>query len=145
PYGLTAADLNGDGNLDLAATEALSKKVAVLLSDTVTGDFGPHVDYSVGVRPYGVTSADFDGDGHPDLAVVNQTDRTVSVLVSDTTKGDLAAHVDYSVGSSPTSLPSNVAAADFNGDGEPDLAVNNNGTNNISVLLNRTSVTSLTS
>jgi hypothetical protein len=37
----------------------------------------------------------------------------------------------YPVGNSPRHL----AASDFNGDGKPDLAVANNGANNLSVLL----------
>ena len=42
-----------------------------------------------------------------------------------------AAPVDYAVGSNPAAA----AYGDFNGDGKADLAVANNGTNNVSVLL----------
>jgi hypothetical protein len=33
------------------------------------------------------------------------------------------------------SMPHSVAIGDFNGDGKPDLAVANNGSNNVSILL----------
>ena len=41
------------------------------------------------------------------------------------------ADINYDAGGSPRS----VAVGDFNGDGTPDLAVANNGSNNVSVLL----------
>ena len=41
------------------------------------------------------------------------------------------AHRDFGAGNGPVS----VAVGDFNGDGRPDLAVANNGSNNVSVLL----------
>jgi hypothetical protein len=44
------------------------------------------------------------------------------------------AHRDFAAGSSPRS----VAVGDFNGDGIQDLAVANNGGNNVSVLINNT-------
>ena len=45
-----------------------------------------------------------------------------------------AAATNFAAGSSPNS----VAAADVNGDGRPDLLVANNGSTNVSVLLNTT-------
>ena len=46
----------------------------------------------------------------------------------------IAAAVNYGLGTSPRS----VAVGDFNADGRPDLAVPNNNSNNVSVLLNTT-------
>jgi len=48
--------------------------------------------------------------------------------------GTFQAPENYGAGTNPLS----VAVGDFNGDGKPDLAVANNGSNNVSILLNTT-------
>lgn len=35
PYGITAADFNGDGKIDLAVTDNFSDDVAVLINNTL--------------------------------------------------------------------------------------------------------------
>ena len=55
----------------------------------------------------------------------------MSVLLN-TGNGTFAPKVDYPTGTQPLS----VAAADLNGDGKPDLAAANLGTNTVTVLLN---------
>ena len=79
PYGVTSADFNGDGKLDLAVANANDNSVSVLLGNG-NGAFGGKTDYPVGNTPYAVTSADFNGDGKADLAVVNSNADTLSVL-----------------------------------------------------------------
>ena len=77
---------------------------------------------------------DFNGDGRPDLAVANFGSGTVSVLMDTTAAGattlSFAAQQTFAVGAGPIS----VAVGDFNGDGKPDLAVANHGSNTVSVL-----------
>ena len=62
----------------------------------------------------------------------------VLVLGSSTTVGaqtvSFIARRDFVTGNRPVS----VAVGDFNGDGVEDLAVANNGSNNVSVLINNT-------
>ena len=90
--------------------------------------------------------ADLNGDGKPDLVVANLSlsSNTVSVLLNTTAPGattpSFAARQDFATGSGPAS----VAIADLNGDGKPDLAVANQGSNTISVLLNTTTPGSTT-
>jgi hypothetical protein len=95
--------------------------------------FKPHIDYPVGNYPVYVCTADFNLDGHPDLAVAEAGSKsnTVTVLIN---KGDgtFGAGVDYTVGTEPLS----VCAADFDGDGAPDLAAANFVDNNVSILKN---------
>jgi hypothetical protein len=82
---VAVADLNGDGNLDLAVTVQVSNKVNVLLGKG-DGTFQAAVNYSAGggdsPAPRSLLVGDFNGDGVPDLAAANST---VSVLLG---KGD---------------------------------------------------------
>jgi hypothetical protein len=63
--GLGAADLNGDGAVDLIATGSL---VDVFLGKS-DGTFPTRVDYALGVFPSQVAAGDFNSDGKLDLAV----------------------------------------------------------------------------
>lgn len=133
---IAAADLNGDGRIDLVTTSSLSHVVAVALGRG-DGTFGPAQQFPAGTSPFGIVAADFNGDGKVDLAVANnagllpsQAANTVSVLLG---KGDgtFGAPVSFPVGQRPYTL----AAGDFNRDGKADLAVALSNTNEASVLI----------
>jgi hypothetical protein len=75
---LTVADLNGDGKLDLAATNG--KSVGILLGNG-DGTFQPQVEYAAGSSPSSLAVGDFNGDGRLDIAVADRANSTVSVLL----------------------------------------------------------------
>src|SRR5215213_2906059 len=129
PTTVTNADFNGDGKMDLAAQNAGSNTVSVLLGNG-DGSFPAKQDFGVGFVPTSVTSADFNDDTFADLAVANQNSNNVSVLLG---KGDgtFQTKQDFTVGTNPSS----VISAEFNGDGKTDLAVANYSSNTVSVLL----------
>jgi hypothetical protein len=128
---VTSADLDGDGDLDLAcANSALSYTVSVLLNQG-NGTFATQVIYDVGRHPSCVISADLDDDGDWDLATANQFSDDVSVLVNHG-NGTFATNVAYSVGQSPVS----VTSADLDGDGALDLVGANLNSTSVSVLRN---------
>jgi hypothetical protein len=136
PSFILAADLNGDGKLDLVVTDYLvtTDNLKVLLGHG-DGTFGTPVSYTAGQQPQGVAVADFNGDGIPDLAVANtgSTGGTGSaLLLLGTGGGAFKAGPSVLAGSGPYSL----AAGDFNGDGKMDLAVANVEGDNITTLLN---------
>jgi hypothetical protein len=90
-----------------------------------------------------VAVADVNGDGRPDLIVAYHPFNTVTgsgtlVLLNTTAMGaaipSFAIQQIFANGSGPYS----VAAADINGDGQPDLVVANQTNNTVSVLLNTT-------
>ena len=129
PWSVTVGDFNGDGKLDLAAANANSNSVSVLLGDG-TGSFATASNFSVGSSPNSVTVGDFNGDGKLDLAADNYNGNNVSVLLGDGT-GSFATATNFTVGSGPRS----VTVGDFNGDGKLDLAAANYNGKTVSVLL----------
>ena len=132
PKSVVASDFNGDGKLDLAVTLD-SGSVAVLLGNG-DGTFQAAKTYPVGTLPRGIAAADFNGDGKQDLAVANGAAGTVSVLLGNG-DGSFRNAVDYVTGGGTTGGgPISLLAADFNGDGRPDIAVSNFGSG-VAVLL----------
>jgi hypothetical protein len=110
------------------------------------GTFQPAVNFPAGAQPEAVRIADVNGDGLPDLVVANRgpgSDGTgapgVSVLLQDATHpGSFLAPITYST---PWGAI-DVAVADLNGDGKPDLVVASLGpgpTGAVSVLLQNAS------
>jgi len=133
PFGIAVGDFNGDGKLDLAVANNTDGTVSVLLGDG-NGGFTPAPDspFPVDINPSSLVVGDFNGDDNLDLAVANTTSSTVSVLLGDGRGGFTAAPGSpFPVGADP----SGIVTGDFNGDGNLDLAVTNEGSANVSVLL----------
>jgi hypothetical protein len=139
PIAVCAADLDGDGDLDLATTNGETNPVAKDPGDNTVsvllnyGDwtFGPHAVYAVGNYPRSVFAGDLDGDGDLDLAVANRMDNNVSILLNYG-DGTFASQMVYTVDDNPKS----VCGADLDGDGDLDLATPSFDNHTVSVLLN---------
>lgn len=135
PDGIAAADLNHDGKIDLVVANnnyQSSSTISVLLGKG-SGTFKAAVNYPAGAGPAGVAIADFNGDGNADVAVANTASATVSVLYG---KGNGTFKPAQNLQFANNSLPISVAAADFNRDKMPDLAVALDYANEVAVLLN---------
>jgi uncharacterized protein (TIGR03437 family) len=135
PDFVATGDFNKDGYLDLAIVNRDSNNVTVLLG-VPDGTFkvAPGSPFPVGKSPSSVAVADFDGDGIPDLAVTNELDNTVTVLLGNGDKSGgfhPAIASPFAVGFSP----SYIVAADFNLDGNQDLAIANLSSSTVTVLL----------
>src|SRR4028118_2324080 len=117
----------------LALTETTLKTYSGVLG------FAPEVNFSTGGYPLFVSTGNFNGDGKLDLATVNYSDNSVSILLNTTPTGattpTFASKVDFSSGGVK---PWDLSIDDFNGDGQPDLAVTNSYSNTVSILLNTT-------
>jgi concanavalin A-like lectin/glucanase superfamily protein/VCBS repeat protein/Ig-like domain-containing protein/FG-GAP repeat protein len=131
PFGVTAADVNGDGKVDLISANFTYGDTLTVLTNNRSGNFETSGTYTVGNAPTWVTAVDVNGDGKVDLISVNWADRTLTVL-TNSGSGGFATSGTYAVGSYPTEL----AAADVNGDGKVDLICANSGDGTLTVLTN---------
>ena len=131
PSAVAFADATGDGRPDIIVANFQSQDVTVHPGDGL-GGFGPKISTLVSGRPSGLAVGDWNSDGKLDIATVNDTN--ISTMLGDGT-GHFGTLRQFTSGTSPRQI----LAADFslntNGtsDGILDLAVLNNGSNNIQI------------
>jgi FG-GAP-like repeat/Putative metal-binding motif/FG-GAP repeat len=117
-------DMNGDGRPDIVVPQFISGQITVLLRDGGGGfDLEADPPFDAGPRASSVGAGDFNGDGRVDLAVGQYDTGLVAILQRNATgPGD-----DFTVVSTVAtgSNPRSIAVADFNADGDLDLAVAN--------------------
>ena len=124
-----SADLNGDGRADLISIDVAGNlQVSLGAGD---GTFLNPIPTALSGFTYieAIESGDFNADGKIDLAIIGSQDLVVVLLGNG--DGTFTAGSMPPTGSFPTSL----AVADFNGDGNADIAVSNDRSNTISILL----------
>jgi hypothetical protein len=115
PLDVAAADLDGDGNEDLAVTD--QEGLVAVLKNNGDGTFASAKTYAVGSQPRAIVAVDVNKDGKKDLVTANVGGMSVSILIN---KGDGTFN-----GQRVVSLPEGVfgvAAADFDHDGNIELA-----------------------
>ncbi|CAM5648018.1 hypothetical protein SAVIM338S_06447 [Streptomyces avidinii] len=130
PQGIAAADLDGDGHLDLVTSNASAGTLSVLPGDG-NGGFAAASSIPAGVAlPSKLKLADVNQDGDLDAVVVaTGSPGRVAVLLGDGAGGFAAA----SVVSAGTNL-SSASVSDLNGDGHVDLVVSSISSNEVLVL-----------
>ncbi|MFM2036068.1 MAG: hypothetical protein RL459_1333 [Pseudomonadota bacterium] len=114
-------DLNGDGRNDvvLAATDSV-----VVFYQLPLGGFGPALVMSAGLDVHGVAVADLDGDGRADIVAAN-AGNAASGGTGGASLSILRQTAPGAFASTTLPLPDGarqVAIADLNADGLPDLA-----------------------
>jgi hypothetical protein len=135
PDGIAAADLNHDGNIDLAVANnnfQAPSVVSVLLGNG-NGTFKPAVNYAVGGGPAGEAITDFNGDGNNDIVVANVGDGTASLLLG---KGDGTFEPALTLSGPAGTAPISAAAGNFSHGELPDLAIALQYANCVAVVLN---------
>jgi beta-lactam-binding protein with PASTA domain/subtilisin family serine protease len=135
PTSVAVGDVNGDGFADLSVTNYFDSTVSVLLGDGkglftevpgspfAVSDMIP--TYPVGMFPTGVAMADFNGDGKLDLAIANWgrlsflgISPALSILLGNG-DGSFKRATTFDTGHFGLAL----VVADFNRDGNPDVAL----------------------
>ena len=127
-FDLSVVDFNGDGNLDIAATDITSNgangaKVVVFRGDGL-GGFTMTSAFPVNALPTTIEARDLNNDGKPDMIVAgalpgNHTGNFLSTYLGDGA-GNFTARQTIDLGAG--NLKGLVAVGDFNEDGNLDVA-----------------------
>jgi hypothetical protein len=133
PYSIAVADLNNDTRLDIVVANYDSDNVGIFLGRD-NGTFTNQTTYPTGWYsfPYSVAVGDFNNDTVLDIVVANYGISNLGVLLgygNGTFASIILFHLDYG------SYPFSVVVGDFNSDRKLDLAVANNGTDSLYILL----------
>jgi hypothetical protein len=136
PVDSTAADLDGDGDNDLATANQSPDGVSVLLNNG-DGTFAPArtyhaVDSEDGSGPSNVLAADFNEDGALDLATANNVFTSQVSILLNNGDGTFAPPDVLDLGAS---VAAGLTAGDFNRDGNVDVVVANSFSEYLSTLL----------
>jgi Ca2+-binding RTX toxin-like protein len=130
---IAAGDFNGDSDPDLAV--AADNCCLSILLGTAGGTFTAPNNMAAGLAPGAVAVGNFTSDSDPDLAVANGASNDVSILLGAAGGGFTdATNFPSGAGGSPRSL----TIGDFNSDADPDIAVANLYTDDVSILLGAT-------
>lgn len=146
---IAAADVNGDGKLDLVATTEVTNPAEQVLSAFLGNGDGTFAGQASSLNKFGsemtfavnhVTStsaADLNADGKADLAVIEDyldADPTLKLFISN---GDGSYGTQkFDLGTTNLEVPApQLAVADVNGDGKPDLVVSVPAYNLVDVFL----------
>jgi Flp pilus assembly secretin CpaC len=129
--------VNNDNFADLLVTDPVGNAVIVLLGNGDGSFQKPATPIAVGTQPSAIAIGTFNlnnGDSNPGFVVTNFSDNTYSVFNGN---GD---GTFTQVTGSPFAMPATgtgpiaMTVADFNGDGNPDLAIVNQTTKNVTIL-----------
>ncbi|HLG38909.1 MAG TPA: FG-GAP-like repeat-containing protein, partial [Chitinophagaceae bacterium] len=139
PNSIAISDLDVDGKPDIVVTNYGSNALSVLKNQSPVNainanSFAAKVDFTTGFGASSAKAADLDNDGRPEIIIVDSAANTISVF-RNTGNGTInpnsfAPRFDFATGANPVSL----AISDLDGDGKPDLAYSNKGSNSFSVL-----------
>jgi Concanavalin A-like lectin/glucanases superfamily/FG-GAP-like repeat/IPT/TIG domain/FG-GAP repeat len=136
---ISVADVDGDGKPDIIASTSNSNLIYVFRNISspgllTTNSFAAPVIISAGDGSQSIAVRDLNGDGKPDIVIPNSSDDSISILQNQSTIGNISfgAPVNLVTGYNPE----DVAIADLDGDGYPDIAVTSRPNGTVTVYRN---------
>lgn len=119
---LTTADLDGDGDQEIAATDFQSGKLFVLNNTSTASNisFSGLLVISTGQALWGISAGDINGDSKTDLLLASRDPAQKALAIINDTSGSGWAYTLHTIGNNASQI--NLATADLNGDAKPDLA-----------------------
>jgi hypothetical protein len=134
PTWLITGDYDKNGLVDMAVVNQSLATVTVLLNQG-GGTYAHSGDYIVGGLPLRACGGDIDGDGDEDILSLNSTN-TVTLL-NNRGDGTFDTYPHYTASTSALSHFVSITSADFDADGDVDIAASIWNSSLISVLLNQ--------
>jgi hypothetical protein len=131
PHAITAADLDGDGDLDLATANGSAGRYSVLLNEG-GGAFAPAANRLPGVDASAIAVGDLDGDGALDLVLADPGASAVWILIN---RGPAQFGTPRSL--PVLGMPADIVLADLDLDGDLDAVTANHAINSLTLLFNR--------
>ena len=123
-------DFNGDGFLDLVATQFFDSEIAVYLNSGA-GAFLSPVYYSVNNSPKAINAIDVDQDG--DLDIISSGGSTTSTkIMLNNGSGVFSAGSNLTTGNSKSH---SIAILDFDNDGNQDIVISHDSSDNTASVL----------
>jgi uncharacterized repeat protein (TIGR01451 family) len=129
---LIGVDLNNDGMQDLAFLDPASNSIGVMLSSA--SQFSPPLVTSLGdATAIAMAAGNFNGDGFTDLVVLTPAGVNIFLGIGDGTFSAGATLAIPDPGSIAGLQPGMIVVADFNGDGNQDIAVASPASNLVTI------------
>ena len=117
---IRAADVNGDGLIDVVGVSSLSGDVCWWMNDGTTNSWNQNYIDGALMGAYTCDVGDFNNDGHPDVVAASNSQNDIVAYISRTPYG--FSWQKYTLETSFND-PVSVSAADYNNDGSDDFAV----------------------
>ncbi len=133
PASIGAVDVDKDGDLDLVVAKESDNLITILLNNSF-GGFNPSATTIASTSPSFILVADFDYDKKQDFVVTDSSGSSVTFFQS--LGNYFATGFNISAGTGPVTI----AAGDLNSDDVIDVLVANQGSDDVSVLINETPV-----
>ena len=128
-YRVALADLDHDGNLDIIVVDYSNSQIDVLRGNHEGFFQRPPQPYLTCSNPLGIAVADVNNDGNLDAVVTCTGSHTVVTMFGNGLGGFVGAIYPAEID------PRDVAIADFNEDGEQDLAIVNGVSDSLNISL----------